>query len=210
MSRYPSDSTTMPSTPAQPAPSPLHSLGGSLLRASQSRLAKAARLERTQWLNKYMPTLQSKCIFHFVRKEELVPDHFPLCPCLQDQSLVQGDYKAFRWSFNFTKFEYCYSCGAPQDQQRNGECPEFHANLTFGRCGYNHILFRTAFCIWQSPNLRMEMVRDLNITVSISSEEDFTTWATEIQAAEGKYHNCSESFLWFCGWLERRRPSFFL
>lgn len=210
LSRSVSDFATIPLTPAQPTSSPLHSLGGSLLRASQSRLGKAARLERTQWLNKYMPTLQNKCMFHFVRKEELVPDHFPLCECLEDQSLVQGDYQAFRRSFVFTKFEYCYCCGTPQDQQKNGECPEFHANLAFGKCGYNHVLFRTAFCIWQSPNLRMEMILDLNITVSIFSQEDFTVWAQEIKATEGKYHNCSESFLWFCRRLERRRPSFFV
>lgn len=185
-------------------------LDGSLLRASESQLGKAARLERTQRLNRYMPTLQNKCIAHFVQKEALVPDHFPRCQYQQAQSLVQGDYRAFRKSFTFTKFEYCYSCGAPQDQQRNGECPEFHADLTFGKCGYDHILFRTAFCIWQNPKLRMKMAQDLNITVSISSEEDFTMWAREINAAEGRYHNCSESFLWFCMRLERRRPSFFV
>ena len=167
-------------------------------------------MERTQRLNKYMPRLQSKCIFHFVREGVLVPDHFPYCPYMQDESLVPGDYNAFRRSFHFTKFEYCYCCGAPQDQQKNGECPEFHVNLTFGKCGYDHILFRTGFCIWQIPNLRMEMIRDLNITVSISSQEEFTEWAQEIKAVEGKYHNCSEAFLWFCRRLERHCPSFFV
>ena len=133
-------------------------------------------MERTRRLNKYIPRLRSKCIFHFVRKGVLVPDHFPLCEYMQDPSLVQGDYKAFRRSFHFAKFEYCYSCGVPQDPQNNGECPEFHVNLTLGKCGYNHILFRTAFCIWQSPKLRTQMIRDLNIPVSISSQEDFTEW----------------------------------
>lgn len=158
-----------------------------------------------------MPRLEGKCIFHFVQKEELVPDHFPSCQYMEDQSLVQGDYNTFRLAFSFpTKFEYCYSCGAPQDYQKNGECPEFHVNLKFGKCGYNHILFRTAFCIWQSPMLRVEMVRDLKIAVSICSQEDFVKWAREIEAAEGKYHNCAEAFLWFCKRLEKRCPSFFL
>ena len=168
-------------------------------------------MKRTQELNKYMPRLQGKCIFHFVLKEELVPDHFPLCQYVQDRSLVQGDYKAFRRSFNFTtKFEYCYCCGAPQDQQNNGECPEFHVNLVFGKCGYNHVLFRTAFCIWQSPPLRKEMIGNLDVKVSISSQEDFSNWAQETKAADGQYHNCSEAFLWFCKRLERRCPLFFV
>ena len=195
--------------PALPASSPLRSLSGSLVRASQSRLRKADRLERTQNLNRYMPRLRDMCIFHFVQGEVLVHDHFPLCQYMQEQS--QGNYGAFRRSFKFTtKFEYCYCCGAPQDQQNNGECPAFHANSVFGKCGYNHILFRTAFCIWQSPNLRMEMIRDLDIEVSISSQEAFSEWAQEVRAAEGRYHNCCEAFLWFCARLERRRPTFFM
>lgn len=177
--------------------------------ASQSRLGKAACLERTHKLNKYMPELRGMCMFHFVHGEVLVPDHFPFCQYMQAHS--QGDYRTFRQLFNFpTKFEYCYSCGAPLDQQNNGECPAFHVNLVFGKCGYNHILFRTAFCIWQSPNLRMEMVRDLDIAAPISDQEEFSDWAQEIRATEGKYHNCSEAFLWFCTRFESRRPTFFM
>ena len=208
MPRYPTDSAPAPLTPAQPAPSPLRSLSGSLARASQSRQGKAARLERTQKLNKYMPRLRGICIFHFVHGEALVPDHFPSCEYMREQS--RGNYGDFRRSFNFTRFECCYCCGAPQDQQNNGECPAFHANLVFGKCGYNHILFRTAFCIWQSLTLRKEMIRDLDITVSISSQEDFSEWAQETRAAEGRYHNCCEAFLWFCARLERRYPMSFM
>ncbi|KAF8546514.1 hypothetical protein OG21DRAFT_1527781, partial [Imleria badia] len=108
------------------------SLGGSLVRASQSRLGKAAHLERTQKLNTYMPRLRGMCIFHFVQGEVLVPDHFPSCQYMQEQS--QGNYGAFRRSFNFTtKFEYCYCCGAPQDQQNNGECPAFQIYVFLAR-----------------------------------------------------------------------------
>ena len=206
-----SDSRAAPLTPTKPPLSPSFRLGSSLQRASLSRQGKASRLRRTKLLNKYMPILRDKCLSHFVLGEELVPDHFPSCQYLPSQSVAQGNYMAFRQSFNFsTKFEYCYSCGAPQDQQNNGECPEFHIHLRFGKCGYNHVLFRTAFCIWQSPNLRAEMIRDLAITVPLTSQEDFVEWAKEIKATEGKYHNCSEAFLWFCGQLERRRPSFFM
>lgn len=180
-----------------------------MLRASHSRLQKAARLERTQKLNKFMPSLLGKCIFHFVLSEELVADHFPSCPYMEGES--EPSYRAFRRSFNFpVKFEYCYGCGVPQDQQNNGQCPAFHANLVFGKCGYNHVLFRTVFCIWQSPNLRAKMIQDLDIPVSISSQEDFEKWAAEIETGKGRYHNCSEAFLWFCERLERRCPGFFM
>ena len=54
------------------------------------------------------------------------------------------------------------------------------------------------------------MIRDLDIVVSISNQQDFEKWAQEIKAAEGRYHNCSEAFLWFCERLERCCPSFFL
>ncbi|KAG6373600.1 hypothetical protein JVT61DRAFT_6251 [Boletus reticuloceps] len=82
--------------------------------------------------------------------------------------------------------------------------------LQVWKCGYNHVLFRTVFCIWQSPNLWAEMIRDLGITVPITSQEDFVEWAKEIKVIGSKYHNCSEAFLWFCGWSERCCPSFFM
>ncbi|KAG9311003.1 hypothetical protein JVU11DRAFT_8891 [Chiua virens] len=76
--------------------------------------------------------------------------------------VLEKNYSAFRQSFNFpTKFEYCYSCGTPQNFKNNGECPKFHTNLAFGKCGYNHIMFQG------------EMVWDLKIAVSISNLEDF-------------------------------------
>ncbi|KAN0088100.1 hypothetical protein V8E55_006721 [Tylopilus felleus] len=180
-------------------------LNGSSLRASQSRLGKAGRLARSQLLNKYMPRLYGKCLYHFVQAELLLPDHFP-CEYLQSE----GNYAAFRRSFVFAKYEYCFCCGVPQDQRHNGECPAFHANLAFGKCGYNHILFKTAFCVWQNLSLRTQMIQDLDIEVSITHEEDFSKWAQEIKATDGKYHNCAEAFLWFCGRLERRCSSFFL
>ena len=96
----------------QHALSPLHGLSGSSLRASQSKNAKVARLECTQKLNEFMPRLQGKCVFHFVEKEQLIPNHFPSCHYMKDS----GDYLAFRKSFKFPGgFEYCYSCGVPQD-----------------------------------------------------------------------------------------------
>ena len=200
-----------PFTLTEPSPSPSLSLEGSLLRASQSRQGNAAHLGHTQMLNKYMPRLQGKCLFHFVLGKELVPDHYPSCQYMREQSSAQGDYKAFRRLFNFsTEFEYCYSCGALQNQEKNRECLVFHVSLMFGKYDYNHILFRTVFCIWQNPNLRNEMVCDLGITVSLTSQQDFAQWANEVKAMEGKYHNCSEAFLWFCEQLERHCPSFFM
>jgi len=142
-----------------------------------------------------MPILHNKCLLYFILGEKPVPDHFPSWQYLLDQSLVQRDYMAFRRSFNFsTKFEYCDSCGALQDQQKNGECPEVHANLKFGKCGYDHVLFRTAFCIWQSPNLQAEIC-DLNITIPLTNQEYFGEWAKKIKLTEGKYYNCSKVFL---------------
>lgn len=150
MLQHPSGSAVAPSTPTEPSSSPSLVWGNFLFKASQSQLGKAAHLDHTQLLNKYMPRLLGKCLFHFILEEKLVPNHFPSCQYILEQSSKQEDYNTFRQLFQFTKFEYCSFCEAPQNQQRDREFLEFYVSLTFGKYGYNHVLFRMVFCIWQT------------------------------------------------------------
>lgn len=169
---------------------------------------KGARLGRTKDLDRYMPALKGKCAYHFVTKAEIVPDHFPDCPNFTDSG---GEYDMFKREFVFERFSYCFSCGMPQDRNRNGEAPLCHAGIPYGRgCTFGSFIFRAVFCIWQSPQLRDGMRRDLDVTEPLSSCSAFADWAKKEQREHGKYHNCLEVFLWFCDMQEKRNPRLFL
>lgn len=178
-------------------------------RVMRVRAAKEQRLASTKELDEYMPTLKGKCPYHFVLEGKLVDDDFPHCP----REPVNGDYRAFKCSFVFEKFAYCYSCGLPQDRNRNGEGPICHMDHTFqkaARCTFGQFVFRTTFCLWQVPTLRVELIKALHIQLSLDTQEEFTRWAVDELADQGKYHNCLEAFLWFCRRKEKENPRFFV
>ncbi|KAI9459287.1 hypothetical protein HD554DRAFT_2041944 [Boletus coccyginus] len=186
----------------------LPNMSGPGLRAAGSLSAKGARLGRTKDLDRYMPVLKGKCAYHFITKAEIVADDFPDCPYFTDSS---GDYNVFKREFVFERFTYCFSCGMPQDRNRNGEAPSCHAGIPYGRgCTFGSFIFRAVFCIWQNPQLRERMRLGLGLTDSLSSLGAFVDWAKKEQREEGKYHNCLEAFLWFCDMLEKRNPQLFL
>lgn len=158
-----------------------------------------------------MPALKGMCPYHFVVQGSLVEDHFPRCPHMSPLAGI-GDYSAFKASFQFEKFCYCYSCGMPQDRNRNGEGPRCLVGHAFSKkkgCEFEHFIFRVAFCIWQLPNLRMQMIAGLGARGSMDTQEGFTKWAVTEEEDEGKYHNCLEAFLWFCQRKEMEDPRFF-
>ncbi|KAH0825757.1 hypothetical protein J3R83DRAFT_5541 [Lanmaoa asiatica] len=156
-----------------------------------------------------MPVLKGKCPYHFVLEGKLIDDDFPRCP---REPVEAGDYREFKRSFVFERFAYCYSCGLPQDRNRNGEGPMCHIDHNFqrrGSCAFGQFIFRATFCLWQVPMLRAELIRGLHIQHRLDTQEQFTEWAVDELAGQGQYHNCLEAFLWFCRRREREDPKFF-
>lgn len=183
-------------------------------RSEDSSNATRARLNRTAELDRYMPLLQGKCPYHFVLEGELEVDHFPGCELEAElSSSSSGDFQAFKGSFLFKKFTYCFTCGMPQDKKMNGEGPRCHAAHNWAErkpCKFGSFIFRATFCIWQSEDLRQEMIKGLGVTEPIAEQEEFTEWAKRDLPSEGKYHNCLEVFLWFCRRKEHVNPKYFL
>ncbi|KAF8425818.1 hypothetical protein L210DRAFT_934942 [Boletus edulis BED1] len=170
--------------------------------------ARERRLASTKDLDKYMPALKGKCPYHFVLEGKLLNDDFPYCP---QEPKRAGDYRDFKLSFVFEKYAYCYSCGMPQDRNRNGEGPMCHLSHDFRRpCPFGQFIFRTTFCLWQVQTLRAELISRLSIQRPLQTQEEFTEWAVDELADQGKYHNCLEAFLWFCRRREQENPRLFM
>lgn len=185
----------------------LPNLKGPSLRVASATAVQESRLRRTRDLDKFMPALRGKCAYHFVCKAEIVPDHFPDCPCLPDSG---GEYDSFKHKFVFERFTYCFACGMPQERNRNGEGPTCHVGVPYGKaCTFGSFIFRAVFCIWQNLQLRNRMMQDLGIGEPLFGCGAFADWATKEEREQGKYHNCLEVFLWFCDMLEKRNPCLF-
>ena len=163
---------------------------------------------RTRRLDRYMPALRGKCAYRFVTKEEAVPDCLPDRPYFTDGG---GGCDAFKREFVFEHFSRCFSCGMPQDKNRNGEAPSCHAGIPCGRsCTFGSFIFKAVFCIWQSPRLGDTMRRDLGMTEPLSSCSASADWTKKEQREQGKYRSCLEIFLWFRDTQEKRNPWLFL
>jgi len=54
------------------------------------------------------------------------------------------------------------------------------------------------------------MIRDIAPGRTLLTVEEFLAWAVEEDADDGKYNNCLEAFLWFCGEVEKLKPEFFI
>ncbi|KAG6374596.1 hypothetical protein JVT61DRAFT_3955 [Boletus reticuloceps] len=151
-------------------------------RVKHVRTAKEQRLASTKELDKYMPALRGKCPYHFILEGKLVDDNFPHCP-------------------------------REPNRNRNREGPICHMDHTFpkaGWCAFSQFIFRTTFCLWQVPTLRVELIKGLHIQLSLNTQEEFTQWVVDELADEGKSHNCLEAFLWLCRRKEKENPRFFV
>jgi superfamily II DNA helicase RecQ len=176
-------------------------------RADRHQDITQARLRRTGLLNRYMQVLRGKCPLHFGWQDTLVLEDQHAC--YVDQEVGIENYSEFKHSFKFPPFTYCFRCGLPQDQKRNGEQPECHAGVSFGRnssCPFDSFIFKTVFCIWQRDTHRELMKRQLGAPDSWAA---FVIWVGA-EPGNGQYNNLLEAFLWFCGDLERSKPNFFL
>ncbi|KAI9568143.1 hypothetical protein HD554DRAFT_2038970 [Boletus coccyginus] len=183
--------------------------GTSARRAAEAQRIKRQRLERTKKLNKYVPVIKNQCPAHLLEKGVLVPEHFP-APCSDLESVGQR-YYSFRKRFNFKAYAYCFTCGLPQDQNRNGEGPECHKAFVPGgkdKCPFQFVVFKVAFVAGQIDELLAEMRRALEIPGQ--SFEDYLAWAASQEEVEGRYHNAIEVFLWCCERLEANNPRLFL
>lgn len=189
-----------------PLISSLPNLNGPLARAGRASQAEDTRRSKTHLLDRYMARLRGLCPYHFVLRQEFAPEHFSHC----DLEPKVGNYSAYRRSFEFGRFTYCYKCGLPQDRSHNGEAPKCHLNVGYTKeCPFSHFIYRAVFCLWQDLDLRSRLRQGLGISQMLSSDEEFAKWAREEKRAEGNYTNLLEAFLWFCGELERSIPDLF-
>lgn len=77
------------------------------------------------------------------------------------------------------------------------------------RCPFASFIFRAVFSIWHTQGFRNLMIRDIAPGETLSTVAEFLAWAVKEDADDGKYNNCLEAFLWFCGEVEKERPGFF-
>lgn len=99
-------------------------------------------------LNDYFEALKGYCPVHFAAGDILKPCTSYECDKLSPQA-EWANYTAFRRSFNFDNYTYCFSCGAPNDQEsENYFVMDCHPMPYRGRCPWNHFLFKTIFILW--------------------------------------------------------------
>lgn len=142
----------------------------------------------------------------------MVNDHFPRCEVERRLGWSPKEYSAFKRSFNFEMFAYCYHCGMPQDRRNNGEGPQCHAEFDYGNgtCDWAHFIFKVTFRVWQDTALRKKMAAEMGVREPIDTLEEFKEWANGEDAGSGKYYNGLEVFLWFCRRKETEDPAYFL
>jgi hypothetical protein len=157
-----------------------------------------------------MKVLKDKCPSHFGNGGCLVPaaDH----RCTIDSVLPMDLYAAFKLSFSFERYTYCFQCCLPQSRNRNGEEPACHAGFSYRKgekCPFAGFIFKAVFCMWHNPGFRQLMVSEIGEGASLASYEDFVAWIVQDSTDAGRYNNLVEAFLWFCRGLEKVNPKFF-
>ncbi|KAG2340022.1 P-loop containing nucleoside triphosphate hydrolase protein [Suillus weaverae] len=181
-------------------------------RADQVNQALLSRLARTSRLDKYMRVLKDHCPFHFGRRGKLVLEADDVnCPDIKAVSM--DEYYAFKRMFSFAPYSYCFQCCLPQSKNFNGEQPACHAGFVYRKgttCPFAGFIFKAVYSMWTQEKFRKLMIRDVCEGATLSTLDELIAWAVEERAEEGKYINCLEAFLWFCGNMERANPNFFL
>lgn len=186
----------------QPPPSSLPTNPVSFLsRAARKNGAIKSRLDRTFRLNKYMTFLRDKCGFHFGWHGQVTPNHGNACDVADN--IDCEEYTAYRRSFHFAPYTYCFHCCLPQERKFNGEQPSCHAGYAGKeRCPFHGFIFKAVFALWCRGGLRGLYDGD--------SLPEFIDWVNKEDAEQGAYINCVEAFDWYCKALEEANPSFFL
>lgn len=158
--------------------------------------ARRARLALSQQIDRVLPRLENICPIHFATAQEYTT-------CQGKCTLIDmTGYSNFRAAFVFTKYAYCFACGAPNDSE-TVHCfrPACHETAWYkGRdiCPYRHLIFKVMFALWFRDDLRPMFCHDLDIRASSLAE--FTQWAIqENQDLVSKtYFNGMSLLLWYC------------
>jgi hypothetical protein len=149
-------------------------------------------------LSKYLEILRGFCPVEFVSDcPELCAHGFNSC---QGPRPPQGEYLAFKRLFKFAPYTYCFNCGTPQDHNGNDEAPPCHRTHKYAKgvqCPWADLLFVVAYCLWQHPGLRDQLVNAFHLAPTLSLA-DYTEWLAGEDKRAGEYTKLVEVFLWYC------------
>ncbi|KAG0692098.1 hypothetical protein DFH29DRAFT_1009413 [Suillus ampliporus] len=115
-------------------------------------------------------------------------------------------------SFGLRSLHLLFHCGMPQSRNYNGEEPACHSEFQWkkGRqMPFQWLYLQAVYCVWQVPGFRNLMIEDIGAGGRLSTFEEFLVWVVEENTEEGRYNNCIEAFLWFCGEMEKVKPGMF-
>ncbi|KAG2126499.1 hypothetical protein BD769DRAFT_1668503 [Suillus cothurnatus] len=181
-------------------------------RAGHNNDALMSRLARTSRLNKYMPVLKNHCPIHFRRLAQLVSQDGH--NCTEAKAVQMDEYMIFKKSFKFDLYTYCFHCCLPQSKGFTGEEPACHAGFSYKKgqtCEFVGFIFKAVFSMWTEDKFRKLLIKQpICRGATLSTLDEFRAWAVQEHDSQGKYVNCLEAFLWFCGEIEKAKPRFFM
>ena len=120
---------------------------------------------------------------------------------------IPNTWFSFKKSIKMTKYKYCFRCGMPLGKTEPA-CHTVVEKTTGMSCPWDDYIFVVAHCLWHTPVTRLKIIAKFGLDPDID-DEDFEVWAGTEEQSRGKFHNCLELFLWYCGlWSvrSRRRP----
>lgn len=192
-----------------PAFNPSPPASGSEGRYKKVTAHLASRLARTSLLDKYMRKLQNRCPTHFGLNWTVDAMH-GTCPLSNDE--VYGNtFRAFKNSFHFESYTYCFHCALPQSKSRNNEEPSCHSVVVYTKgvpCPFAGFIFRSVWCMWKS-GAAGQLAENLGLSTGWDSAEAFISWAKKEERDKGKYINLLELFIVFCQALEASDATIF-
>jgi len=171
-----------------------------------------SHLARTSWLNKYMPVLKNHCPIHFGRLVQLVSQDGH--NCMEVKAVQMDEYMIFKKSFKFNLYTYCFHCCLPQSKGFTGEEPACHAGFSYKKgqmCEFIGFIFKAVFSMWTEDKFRKLLIKQpICRGATLSILDKFHAWVVQEHDSQGKYVNCLEAFLWFCGEIKKAKPHFFM
>jgi hypothetical protein len=159
---------------------------------------KQERLRKTGILNASIPLLTGKCPVDFVLNGTLL-EHQAYVGCDFGGVSFPSVWLPFKRIFRFKKYSYCYQCGLPQDQSRNGEGVACHKTVGYGRgkCLWDDLVAIVVYCIWHHAESKAGMMHRFSLPSTMTWEE-FNAWAVTEVPLTGEYYKALEVFIWFC------------
>ncbi|KZP09083.1 hypothetical protein FIBSPDRAFT_900796 [Athelia psychrophila] len=151
----------------------------------------------------YLTALNSKCIIHFAAWDILQECSVYYCHDT-NPTTNWADYPAFKRSFTFEQFMYCFHCGTPNDTPCNNFFqPAAHINISPPACEWKHLVFKTIFVLWaHSDVFKMVFFESYSQGLSDITFKQFTKWVNEDEAGylAPYYFNGLSLFIAFCDW----------